>query len=86
MAKTVKPSGIPSPPCVDDWVAKQGAVIVGAKVVKVVVADIGDGECAPMLLFDNGVSAFVARDSEFNGPGALHLTKAGKDVGTICVW
>jgi hypothetical protein len=75
--------GVPPAPKVDKHVAEH---IVGATVLEVGVAVIGDGEIAPYVKFSNGVMAVVACDSEFNGPGALHLEKNDKPLGIITVW
>ena len=71
---------------VDAMVAKVGKNIIGSTVVAVGVATIGDGEIAPYIRFSNDVVAIVACDSEFNGPGALHLEKDDKMIGIITVW
>jgi glycerate-2-kinase len=86
MKGVTRMANIPKAPRVDEFVVKSGAPIVGAKVVRVAVADIGGGMIAPFIEFDNGVFALIMQDSEGNGAGALHLEKNNKGIGCITVW
>lgn len=51
------------------------AAVKGKRVVDIVEADIGFGERAPALVFEDGVAVVILRDDEGNGPGAVEVIR-----------